>query len=166
MSKTVVTLAGSDRALRIEKSGGRFEVTGEDGSRLEIEVLSIAGGIAELQIGSQRAMVPYLLEGDRVDFAWSGETWRAVVVPKARPKRARHAEHSMSAPMPGQVLKIFVKVGDVVSKGDPLLVLEAMKMEHQIAAPYPGRVESIGCAVGDLVQPGVDLIAVAPEVAP
>ena len=65
--------------------------------------------------------------------------------------------------MPGQVLKIFVETGDVVRKGDPLLVLEAMKMEHQIAAPYDGRVESIGCKAGDLVQPGIDLISLIPE---
>jgi len=65
----------------------------------------------------------------------------------------------MSAPMPGVVLKIFVAVGDVVSKGAPLLILEAMKMEHQISAPHDGTVQDIRCRVGELVQPGVDLIA-------
>jgi 3-methylcrotonyl-CoA carboxylase alpha subunit len=60
--------------------------------------------------------------------------------------------------MPGAVLKIFVAKGDVVSKGAPLLILEAMKMEHQIVAPRDGRVRAVNCAEGELVQPGIDLI--------
>ena len=66
----------------------------------------------------------------------------------------------MSAPMPGVVLKIFVEAGDVVAKGDPLLILEAMKMEHQIASPHDGVVDAIHCSEGEMVQPGVDLISV------
>jgi 3-methylcrotonyl-CoA carboxylase alpha subunit len=64
----------------------------------------------------------------------------------------------MSAPMPGAVLKILVSAGDVVKKGQPLLILEAMKMEHVIAAPHDGRVSAVNCSEGELVQPGVDLI--------
>jgi 3-methylcrotonyl-CoA carboxylase alpha subunit len=64
----------------------------------------------------------------------------------------------MSAPMPGVVLKILVSAGDVVTKGQPLLILEAMKMEHVIAAPFDGRVSAVNCSEGELVQPGVDLI--------
>ncbi len=64
----------------------------------------------------------------------------------------------MSAPMPGLVLKILVREGDVVSKGAPLLVLEAMKMEHQIVAPYDATVSAVNCTEGELVQPGLDLV--------
>jgi 3-methylcrotonyl-CoA carboxylase alpha subunit len=64
----------------------------------------------------------------------------------------------MSAPMPGFVLKILVKPGDVVKKGAPLVVLEAMKMEHQIVASHDGTIASINCTEGELVQPGLDLV--------
>ena len=60
--------------------------------------------------------------------------------------------------MPGLVLKILAKQGDVVSKGAPLVVLEAMKMEHQIVAPKDGTVVKVNCVEGELVQPGVDLV--------
>ena len=47
------------------------------------------------------------------------------------------------APMPGKVVDLKVKVGDKVSKGDPVVILEAMKMEHQVNAPEAGRVKEI-----------------------
>jgi biotin carboxyl carrier protein len=62
--------------------------------------------------------------------------------------------------MPGLVLKLVVKQGDVVAKGAPLIILEAMKMEHQITAPFDGTVAAIHCKEGELVQPGVDLVDV------
>jgi biotin carboxyl carrier protein len=63
--------------------------------------------------------------------------------------------------MPGMVLKILVQPGDVVAKGAPLLILEAMKMEHQITAPYDGKVVTVACSEGEMVQPGVELVEVA-----
>ncbi len=64
----------------------------------------------------------------------------------------------MAAPMPGVVLKILVRQGDVVKKGTPLVVLEAMKMEHQIIATHDGTITAVNCREGELVQPGVDLV--------
>ena len=63
--------------------------------------------------------------------------------------------------MPGVVLKILVNAGDEVTKGAPLLILEAMKMEHQIAAPRDGTVAAINCKEGEMVQPGLDLVTLA-----
>ena len=50
---------------------------------------------------------------------------------------------NITAPMPGSVLRLMVAAGDHVTKGQPLLILEAMKMEHTIAAPFDGTVEQI-----------------------
>ncbi|XP_063982141.1 methylcrotonoyl-CoA carboxylase subunit alpha, mitochondrial isoform X2 [Diachasmimorpha longicaudata] len=55
------------------------------------------------------------------------------------------------SPMPGVVDKILVSQGDIVSKGDPLVVIVAMKMEHVIRAPSSGAVEEILCSVGSTV---------------
>jgi 3-methylcrotonyl-CoA carboxylase alpha subunit len=62
--------------------------------------------------------------------------------------------------MPGAILKILVQPGSVVRKGEPLVILEAMKMEHQIVAPYDGRVSAVNCAEGQMVEPGLDLVTV------
>jgi biotin carboxyl carrier protein len=56
------------------------------------------------------------------------------------------------ARMPGRVVRVLVGVGDAVAKGQPLLVLEAMKMENELKAPAAGTVRSVQVAVGDLVE--------------
>jgi biotin carboxyl carrier protein len=67
--------------------------------------------------------------------------------------------------MPGQVRAILIAVGDEVSSGDPLLILEAMKMEMRILAPQSGKISKINCALGDVVARGqllIELTYVAP----
>ena len=118
-----------------------------------MKLVSVDGNDAELLVDGKRVIVPFLRSGDEIQFVWRGETFTAEVSSRPRPRK-RGGEHSMSAPMPGTVLKIFVEPGDVVAKGDPLLILEAMKMEHQILAPYAGTVEALHCSSGELVQPG------------
>ena len=69
----------------------------------------------------------------------------------------------LTAPMPGKIISVQVKDGDVVTRGAPLVVLEAMKMEHTIAAPGDGRVVKIHYQAGDLVEEGADLLEFEPS---
>jgi len=64
----------------------------------------------------------------------------------------------LTAPMPGKVVSFAVKVGDKVTKGQPLAVMDAMKMEHLIAAPVDGVVAELLYAVGDQVAEGAELL--------
>ena len=66
----------------------------------------------------------------------------------------------LTAPMPGKIISISVKAGDTVEKGQPLLVMEAMKMEHTISAPADGKVTEVFYAVGDQVTEGAELVAI------
>ena len=65
----------------------------------------------------------------------------------------------LTAPMPGKIVAILVKKDEAVTKGAPLLIMEAMKMEHTIAAPRDGVVEELLYATGDQVEEGVQLLA-------
>ena len=67
-------------------------------------------------------------------------------------------EAAVRAPLPGKIIDLRVKAGDTVSKGQPLLVLEAMKMEHTLAAPADGTVKSVRYAVGEQVAEGAELV--------
>ncbi len=69
-------------------------------------------------------------------------------------------EGAVTAPMPGKILDIRVKVGDPVKKGDVLLILEAMKMENEIVSPKNGKVREIMVNVGDTVDRGAPLIVI------
>ena len=60
--------------------------------------------------------------------------------------------------MPGRVLALLVSAGQQVSKGQPLVVTEAMKMEHTLSAPHDGTVAELLCQVGDQVAEGTELL--------
>ena len=80
--------------------------------------------------------------------------------PSSSPGRARGRakSHDLAAPMPATVVRVMVEPGDRVSRGDTLLMLEAMKMELPIRAPRDGVVRVVRCVAGELVQPGVNLL--------
>jgi 3-methylcrotonyl-CoA carboxylase alpha subunit len=63
--------------------------------------------------------------------------------------------------MPGRVLSVLVKQGDVVARGAPLVIMEAMKMEHTVTAPADGTVTTVFCAVGEQVKGGSELLVLS-----
>ncbi len=70
-------------------------------------------------------------------------------------------EGRMTALMPGRIVKLLVSTGDVVKKGQPLLIMEAMKMEHTILSPKDGVIEHVAYAVNDMVAADALLFAFA-----
>jgi len=74
----------------------------------------------------------------------------------SRPKPSQPGD--VTTPMPGRVVKILVTQGDDVKVGDPLLVVEAMKMENRVQAPIAGKVGTIYVKEGDEVNPDETLI--------
>lgn len=83
--------------------------------------------------------------------------------PKAAPAPAAPAGEGekVEAPMPGNIMKINVKVGDTVAEGDVLIVLEAMKMENDIVSPKAGKVTSVTVQQGATVDTGDVLVTIA-----
>ncbi len=69
--------------------------------------------------------------------------------------------NELKAPMPGLIVGISIQPGDVVSKGDSLLILEAMKMENNLKAPGDGTIKTIRIAKGDRVEKGQVLVEFA-----
>ena len=156
MSEKSVTIGMEQSEIALEHHGSTWK-----GGGRELEVIALRADEIEVRVDGKIHTVPFLVQGSLVSFSFDGTIWQADVADKGARVRARHRDHSTSAPMPGMVLKILVAVGDSVAKGAPLLILEAMKMEHQIVAPRDGNVVSINCAEGEMVQPGVDLVDVA-----
>jgi biotin carboxyl carrier protein len=71
---------------------------------------------------------------------------------------------TVRSPMPGRVVKVLVGVGERLAAGQPVVVIEAMKMENELRAPRAGTVREIRCAEGAAVEAGQDLVVVEPAV--
>ncbi|MDA8211652.1 MAG: biotin/lipoyl-binding protein [Clostridia bacterium] len=65
------------------------------------------------------------------------------------------------APMAGKIISVLVDVGEMVERGQPLVVLEAMKLENDIVAPQDGRIEQVLVKPGQLVETGDDLVLIS-----
>jgi acetyl-CoA/propionyl-CoA carboxylase, biotin carboxylase, biotin carboxyl carrier protein len=89
-------------------------------------------------------------DGDVDWIGHNGYAWPVRHLSAAEAQTA-HADGELRAPMPGQVLLVPVAVGDTVSTGDPIVVLESMKMELVLAAPVDGSVTELTVAPGDQV---------------
>ena len=80
--------------------------------------------------------------------------------PAAAPVAAPAGAQTISAPMPGTILKVNVSNGQAVKKGDVLMVLEAMKMENEIFADRDGVVEAVSVSKGESVESGQTLVVI------
>jgi len=75
--------------------------------------------------------------------------------------RRRKSDGRVKAPIPGQIMQVMVRAGERVEAGQPLLILEAMKMENEIRSPLSGKVLSVNIRVGQTVSLGETLIEIS-----
>jgi 3-methylcrotonyl-CoA carboxylase alpha subunit len=134
-----------------------YEITFADRSTLA--VADVAGERVVLEMDDERWQASVVRRGEERFVLAPGVPRRLLLVdPLAHAgEEEEHAGHLM-APMSGTVVSVLVKQGDSVRKGEPLVVLEAMKMEHTIVAPAAGVVVAVNFAAGDRVAEGADLV--------
>lgn len=77
------------------------------------------------------------------------------------PKAVNNSEANITAPMPGTILAVKVNIGDQVKPGDPVVILEAMKLENHLTALVAGTVKAIHTSAGASVNPGDLLVEIA-----
>ncbi|WP_310388795.1 biotin/lipoyl-containing protein, partial [Roseateles sp.] len=145
---------------RHHQGGMQLTVAGEaiafaaNSASLEAHELLLGMGLAQ-----QRTMVKTYAEGETVAvFAPTGSALVIEIDVIARAGSGPAEGGRLTAPMPGKLVGFLAKVGDTVSKGQPLAVMEAMKMEHTISAPRDGVVAELLFAVGDQVSDGAELL--------
>jgi 3-methylcrotonyl-CoA carboxylase alpha subunit len=119
-------------------------------------------GTLALVLDGVRRRAIVLERGCELAVFLDGENWRFTEIdPLAPPPGLEAAAGRLGAPMPGRVTRLLVEPGRRVRRGEPLIVIEAMKMEHTVAAPADGIVATVHFAVGDLVEEGAELITLA-----
>jgi len=140
----------------------KFTISGKP---YEVEVQNIEGNIATVNVNGAE----YKVEMEEQAAPVVAPVARPAAKPAAAPAQtagprpaaaAGGAGYKMAAPLPGTIMQIFVKQGDVVKKGDKLLMYEAMKMENNLLAEADGTITAINCRQGDNVLQGDVLIVI------
>jgi propionyl-CoA carboxylase alpha chain len=133
--------------------------------RPDLGVLSYDAGRATLWVdGVARTFTVSCYDDDRlfVDSAWGGAVLRSVD-PLPLPDGSQGPAGSLDAPISGTVVRVMVAAGDRVEIGDPLLVIEAMKMEHVLTSSESGVATEIRARVGQHVDVGTRLVVVSAD---
>jgi 3-methylcrotonyl-CoA carboxylase alpha subunit len=161
----VIRGGGEAREVNIERNGDSFEVE-IDGRRRPVELERLDGAVASLrfpedgrsfQITYQRGR-----NGDWRVAVGQREFDLSVLTPAEATQEVSGASESgssrLTAPIPGKVVAIKIAPGDEVSPGQPLIVLEAMKMENELSADRAGKVAAVHTKAGDTVEGGELLV--------
>jgi len=163
--KWVVRSSSGAREVEVERSADGFEVI-LDGRRYAVDLIRLDGAVASLRFVEDGRS--YHVSFDR----GRNRTWRIGVGDREftfevlSPVEAidlsaggeRGGVNIVVAPIPGKVVAVTVSPGDEVSPGQPMVVLEAMKMENELIADHAGKVAAVRVAPGDTVEAGAVLV--------
>ena len=164
MRRFDIQAGGAHHVFSLERNaspgGGQTLVMGAQ--RWPFEAVARGGQVHDVSLGERRWTLSVYATGERFSvFAPEGSAVVDEFDPIVHSADGAAEGGRLTAPMPGKVIAFLVQAGDSVTKGQPLAVMEAMKMEHTIAAPRDGRVDELLYAVGDQVSEGEELLHMA-----
>ncbi|MDE2288690.1 MAG: acetyl/propionyl/methylcrotonyl-CoA carboxylase subunit alpha [Burkholderiales bacterium] len=117
-------------------------------------------GALQLTLGDTRTQGHVHIDGATYHVFYEGRHWTLQWHdPLAQQAGHEGGEGKLTAPMPGKVIAVLAEKGGKVTKGMPLIVMEAMKMEHTISAPADGEIDEVLYGVGEQVQEGAQLLS-------
>ena len=132
-------------------NGERLDVDLRQSGAPELYSMLFNGRSYELLIEAERFRYGVTLRGDRYDVLVEDERQRKLNIGRDLPTLP-DGELPVTAPIPGLVVKVLVKEGDEIEDGQPLVILEAMKMENEIRAMRAGTVKKIQAAAGQRIE--------------
>ena len=139
--------------LDLKPNGKSYAIALDDRTAIA-EILHAGNGKLDLLIDGERVTAYVSADNARRWVTVDGQTF--VLTKQSGSRKSggghHHAAGELTAPMPGQVRAVNVSEGDAVTKGQTLMVLEAMKMEIRIQAPMDGVVKLLAAKVGQTVE--------------
>ena len=124
-----------------------------------VRLIQLTGDELSLQVGTHFVSGTVVRHGEHFHVFSQGQHIELMYAdPLVHAGEAEAEAGRLTAPMPGKIVALLVAAGQAVKKGDPLLIMEAMKMEHTIAAPKEGIVKELMYRVGDQVADGAQLL--------
>lgn len=152
--KTTFDLGSQTLSIEITPGGSdaSYRVTTGD-KTIDVQVLQAKDGKLDLLIDGKQVTAYVSSDNARRWVTVNGQTFVLTKSSSARRKSAGYDQASeLAAPMPGLVRAVNVSEGDTVTKGETLLLLEAMKMEIRIQAPFDGKIASLSVKAGQTVE--------------
>ncbi len=151
---------------QVTRFQGEVEVSWYGGREYAVDgvvVVSASPSEVVLEVDGVRTTYAVAVTGLRVDVDWPAGHQALTLVPRFTDPADAVATGSLLAPMPGTVVRVAVEQGAQVAAGEPVLVLEAMKMQHTVSAPVAGTVTEINVKPGTQVAAGEVLAVVEGE---
>lgn len=155
-------VGGEAHVVDVARHGERAATVDIDGRRYRGSLRPAGAGYA-LTLEDRTERVWVLVTGDTAWVHAFGRAWEVAIVDPVEQAQAGGASGDVAlAPMPGTVIAVSVAVGDAVTAGQTLVVIESMKMQSEIAAERDGVVDRVLVAVADTFDRGAALVALAP----
>lgn len=162
-----IEIDGRLRQIRLEPgaSAAQYRASIDGGPEIEIEAQLLRPGVLSLHIAgkSYRCVLEEGVEGAAVHLAGERLAYRVDDPRSLKSRRSRQSgadgPKSITAPMPGRVVRVLAKIGDQVEAHQGILVIEAMKMQNELKSPKAGKVIDLRVAPGGTVAAG-DVLAV------
>jgi 3-methylcrotonyl-CoA carboxylase alpha subunit len=156
-------LHGAHHVVRLERSHRGSMVLAFGETRQPYVAVALGGARHDVTLNGQRHTLSVYSTGERYTvFGRDGSAVVEEIDPIAHAADGAVEGGRLTAPMPGRVVAFLAGPGDSVKLGQPLAVMEAMKMEHTITSPRDGTVAELLYAVGDQVSEGGELLRLAP----
>ncbi len=152
--------------LSYQRTAGATYQVALDGEAFDVDAVRCMGDTVSLRVRASDAALSQLIKfkivpaEDGVFVIGNRHAICLQELPRFPQAELDTVSGGCTAPMPGRVIQVNVKLGDSVEVGQPLVVLEAMKMEQVLVAPAAGVVTEIGCSEGDIVEAGRVLVVV------
>jgi biotin carboxyl carrier protein len=142
---------------RIAVDGNEFLVDGKKTGRTNYSLI-VDNRSFEIEVDNAEDEYRVLVDGRNYHVNLVDE--RRVRVGGAQSELQLQGRQKVSVPMPGKVIAVLVSAGDVVEKGQGLVIVEAMKMENEVRSPVAGEIKEIKVKPGDAVEGGAVLVIV------
>ena len=158
--------ADEKKALKLKKEEAKQPIKAAPEKTVEVNVIPAPEKTEKVIIKQQKAMTAEeKKEPEMVDFAITARKYKTLLTNKYKNRKfwVNPSPYEIQSYIPGTIIEVFVKEGRVVKEGDPLLILESMKMQNRIDMPFTAKIKKINVKAGERIPKDFLMIELMPE---
>ena len=165
-SEAAKKVADEKKALKLKKEEAKQPIKAAPEKTVEVNVIPAPEKTEKVIIKQQKAMTAEeKKEPEFVDFAITARKYKTLLTNKYKNRKfwVNPSPYEIQSYIPGTIIEVFVKEGRVVKEGDPLLILESMKMQNRIDMPFTAKIKKINVKAGERIPKDFLMIELMPE---